>query len=522
MPQIFPGIYGPGSTAVCGRGGDFLVVSSLADSGPGTLREALEVATGPRTVLFAVSGYIELEDWISIEDPFISVLGATGPWPGICFKDYGIRVRTHDVFLQHLRGRTGDKVAFYRYDTVATNGSPILTSNGANLFRQNLVGKPIKDENEPGVVPDNVIVGGVFDADHLIMVSSITGLPVNAIGTLGAPRYFGVGEYGTSNGPAGSSDCIEIIANERDVYNVVVDRCSFSWATDEVFSIYAPDTDFRAYNIIVSNCNISEALTLGHSNPAGHSGDGILIGSTNGTSQLDILFINNLFAQNNARNPTSQSGRLHIVNNLVYNWGGKLILLRYEDGPDPVGTNIVGNIFQAGPSTLINPNRQIIEIDGPGGDASGWPPGSYVHYGGNAELRIDGTALLGGDFGMRLADNDYPSASSPQDFPSDVTVKPTQGLEAYILRHCGAMAGARDAVDARICAATAARLPAKDTGYVDYPDEVGGYPVLVEREQMPFIPSRPWAAGIGGYTRFENHYHRLHKRVSGEGISTQS
>jgi len=55
----FPGAEGFGADAVGGRGGTVIKVTSLADSGPGTLREAIDAA-GPRIVVFDVSGYIEV------------------------------------------------------------------------------------------------------------------------------------------------------------------------------------------------------------------------------------------------------------------------------------------------------------------------------------------------------------------------------------------------------------------------------------------------------------------------------
>src|SRR5215469_17908647 len=59
LPQAkvpaFPGAEGGGKFSFGGRGGKVFVVTNLADTGPGTLREACEAA-GPRIVLFNVAG----------------------------------------------------------------------------------------------------------------------------------------------------------------------------------------------------------------------------------------------------------------------------------------------------------------------------------------------------------------------------------------------------------------------------------------------------------------------------------
>ena len=103
---VIPGAVGFGMATVAGRGGAVMTVTSLANSGPGTLREALE-ASGPRTVIFAKSGNINLTRSIVITSPFITIAGQTAPSPGIQVTGAAIVIRTHDVLIQHIRVRPG-------------------------------------------------------------------------------------------------------------------------------------------------------------------------------------------------------------------------------------------------------------------------------------------------------------------------------------------------------------------------------------------------------------------------------
>ncbi|MBN1804578.1 MAG: hypothetical protein JW837_04960, partial [Sedimentisphaerales bacterium] len=85
---------------------DVIFVDNLNDSGPGSLRAACEVS-GPRTVVFRVSGNIELDSPIWIEDPYITIAGQTAPGEGICLKGWGLRLRTSDVVIRFIRSRPG-------------------------------------------------------------------------------------------------------------------------------------------------------------------------------------------------------------------------------------------------------------------------------------------------------------------------------------------------------------------------------------------------------------------------------
>jgi len=104
----FPGAEGWGSTTKGGRGGRVIEVTNLDDHGPGSLRAAVD-ATGPRTVVFRVSGTITLDRDLEIHEPFITIAGQTAPGDGICLRRYKLGVATHDAVVRYLRVRRGDE-----------------------------------------------------------------------------------------------------------------------------------------------------------------------------------------------------------------------------------------------------------------------------------------------------------------------------------------------------------------------------------------------------------------------------
>jgi len=71
-----------GSDTPGGTGGQVLHVTTLAGSGPGSLREALAMR-GPRIVVFDVAGVIDLElQTLRVEEPYLTLDAHSGPAPG--------------------------------------------------------------------------------------------------------------------------------------------------------------------------------------------------------------------------------------------------------------------------------------------------------------------------------------------------------------------------------------------------------------------------------------------------------
>jgi pectate lyase len=107
--RAFPTAEGFGAYTPGGRGGKVAFVTNLNDSGPGSFREACETK-GPRTVIFRISGTIELKSRLVIREPFLTIAGQTAPGDGICLTGMDFIVSTNNVIIRYLRSRPGDRM----------------------------------------------------------------------------------------------------------------------------------------------------------------------------------------------------------------------------------------------------------------------------------------------------------------------------------------------------------------------------------------------------------------------------
>jgi hypothetical protein len=106
----FRGAEGYGMYARGARGGKVVYVTNLNNDGPGSLRQAIQQNIGPRYIIFAVGGKIDLipGQRISLNNNYVTVAGQTAPGKGICVAKASFGIGgAQDAIVRFIRLRVG-------------------------------------------------------------------------------------------------------------------------------------------------------------------------------------------------------------------------------------------------------------------------------------------------------------------------------------------------------------------------------------------------------------------------------
>ena len=112
----FPGAEGYGKYTSGGRGGRIIEVTTLEDRdrfgiiAPGSFREALNTeGDDPITIVFRVSGIIELSGELKAKRSNMTIAGQTAPGDGICIKDASVKISGENIIIRYMCFRPGDE-----------------------------------------------------------------------------------------------------------------------------------------------------------------------------------------------------------------------------------------------------------------------------------------------------------------------------------------------------------------------------------------------------------------------------
>lgn len=137
VPAAFPGAEGSGRFAVGGRGGAVYEVTHLTNSGPGSIVDA--VSQGNRTIVFRVSGTIELGDILLRPKSNTTIAGQTAPGDGICLKGRIYISGVENVVIRYLRVRVDEGGA-------NSSGDAIDIAGGSNIIIDHVSASYARDE----------------------------------------------------------------------------------------------------------------------------------------------------------------------------------------------------------------------------------------------------------------------------------------------------------------------------------------------------------------------------------------
>ena len=268
-------------------------------------------------------------------------------------------------------------------------------------------------------------------------------------------------------------------------YNVIIDHCSLTWATDENLSASGPrftgstPDEWRrgtSHNITFSNNIVGESLAYSTHSKGEHSKGSLIHDNVTG-----LLIIGNLYAHNYERSPLFKGG-VHgvIVNNLIYNPGPRAI--HYNLAPEEWGTvpfevgkmSVVGNVLRAGPSTPTD-HLAFMMIGGAGD----------VEYYGLDNIAVDQVGEPIRMFGRyTTSPARIIEMPRPPVWWEGLTPIPAVDVQRSVLSTAGARPWDRDMRDVLLIAEVA-----EGRGeIIDHEREVGGYPAVGEPTRKAFNP----------------------------------
>jgi pectate lyase len=473
----FPGAEGWGDVTVGGRGGAVLHVTNLNDSGPGSFRAACE-ASGPRTVVFDISGIIQLTNEVQITNSYITIAGQTAPGDGVIVAGATVNMTggVSDVLVRYMRFRRSYDKA--KWAVWVANGAP----NGGPLDPrgQCLVGM----STTRNIMVDHVSVSWGTDENMSIYRRYI---PENAV----------------TNGST-------LVPTK----NITVQWCISSEALNPTNHGFGDTLGGQGanhhHNLLACNVGRNPSISFSHFmdwrnnvifNWRNRSMDG-------GGAEAHLNVINNYYKPGlatgfgNQWEPDPQLV-VRITKPEIRTWGTEFGLTkRAYSGPGVIGWWYVnGNVVEGYPEVTSNNWEGLSLVSGNyyrgvQWDSAVWPYPGVGPAIGESHPEWTGHHMTNHmEWARVLTPNTHAEYPEDPDDPEDGTngvlfvipdlpkVATQSALDAYqtVLAGAGATLPVRDPVDVRtvnMVISGIATNGSRTNGIINHPDEVGGYPTI--------------------------------------------
>ena len=344
---------------------------------------------------------------------------------------------------------------FGKYTTGGRGGKVFIVSdlndNGAGSFREAAEAKgkriivfaisgTIHLATKLTIKGDCTIAGQTAPGDGICLADNSVGLGGDNI----IVRYlrFRMGDKYQKGGMVDGNGGDDAFGGTRRK-NIIIDHCSASWSTDEVFSVYGGDSTTLQWNLMSEPLNYSYHFETGDKDYEQHGYGGIWGGK-------HLSAHHNLFAHCNSRTPRFDGIRnipeenCDFRNNVIYNWGHNNVYAG-EGGT----YNIINNYYKPGPDTKESVRKRIAN---PWSKPPSIPFGKYYVEGNYVENahRISSDNWRGIDL-EKGADADLAVARSRKPLPVvEVTTQPAKDAYDLVLKNAGANFPQRDTLDERI------------------------------------------------------------------------
>lgn len=238
--------------------------------------------------------------------------------------------------------------------------------------------------------------------------------------------------------------------------NIIIDHCSFSWASDEQLSINSVTKGADIKDVTIQNCIMSEGIISRY---------GILLGA--GISNISVY--KNLLSHNDQRNVrnsySSPDIAFEFINNLVYDYS-RATEISFGNTID-----IIGNIYKAS----SNPDKTYaINYARSPGEPNYNPALGNIHQSDNHSINTT--------YSLTNSNVTTYGKSTRVNTNSLITPIAASELENFVLNDVGSNIK-QDEVDVRVIEQYRTSTGRRVTSVSDTESVFGGYPSLVEKSR---------------------------------------